>query len=80
MTSLLQLLYGQAVLMEIAGTLRIHLAQRMKYVKKMFNPAKTRTFQDFCMNRDGYLKHGAYLRFRDYGKNEAPKIPASFDM
>lgn len=80
MTSLLQLLYGQAVLMEIAGTLRIHLAQRMKYVKKMFNPAKTRTFQDFCMNRDGYLKHGAYLRFRDYGKNEASKIPASFDM
>lgn len=66
--------------MEIAGTLRIHLAQLIKYVKKIFNPEKTRTFQDIRMNRDGYLKHGAYLRFRDYGKKEAPKIPARFDM
>lgn len=66
--------------MDIAGTPRIHLATRMEYVKKIFTPAKTRTFQDIRMNRDGYFKHGAYLRFRDIGENEATKIPARFDI
>lgn len=57
---MLQLSYGQAVVMKVAEKLRIQLAQRIDYVKKkMITPAKTRAIH---MNSEEYLKHGVYLQ------------------
>lgn len=54
--------HEQADVMEVAEELRIQLAQRIEYIKNMIIPAKTRASQEIHMNREEYLKHGAYLR------------------
>lgn len=54
--------HEQADVMKVAEELRIQLAQGMDYVKKIIIPAKTRASQEIHMNREEYLKHGAYLR------------------
>ena len=54
--------HEQADVMEVAGALRNKLAQRMEYIRKTVIPQLKENSQEIEMNRQEYLKHGAYLR------------------